>query len=264
MKPTQIFNEIEFYETQKGYYLARDPDTGSLIWMHRYVWMYYNGDIPNGYHVHHIDHNRANNDINNLELIEYHLHMSKHNSSNEHCEISKAILEKYARPAAIAWHKSKAGSEWHKKHFEALMRQKFDDKTEFICAYCGKPYTTSVLMKNHSKFCSNNCKAAARRQSGVDNISVKCHCCGKEFETNRYSPRKFCSDECKNKSVIGRRKPTLRFDSAKNLIARYRSVSEAARELNVKASTIKNYCTTTTKAPNGEIWKYESNGNDII
>ena len=40
--------------------------------------------------------------------------------------------------------------------------------------------------------------------------------------------------------------------------------SEAARELNVKASTIKNYCTTTTKAPNGEIWKYESNGNDII
>lgn len=264
MKPTQIFDGIEFYETQKGYYLARNPNTGKPIWMHQYVWMYYNGNIPSGYHIHHKDRNRANNDISNLELIESHLHLKKHNSTIEHREKSRLLVKNYMQPAAIAWHKSKAGREWHKKHFEATMRQKFDEKVEFICAYCGKPYLSSVLMRNRSKFCSPNCKAAARRESGVDNITVKCRCCGKEFETNRYLPRQFCSEDCKNKSMVGRRKSALRFDSNGKLIARYRSASEASKELNVSASTIQRYCTGITKSPNGDIWKYESNGNDIV
>ena len=37
--------------------------------LHRAVWEHHNGKIPNGYHVHHKDGDRNNNDISNLELL---------------------------------------------------------------------------------------------------------------------------------------------------------------------------------------------------
>lgn len=48
--------------------------------IHQYIWMVANKcDIPNGYHIHHIDGNKQNNSIYNLELIEAHKHLSEHN-----------------------------------------------------------------------------------------------------------------------------------------------------------------------------------------
>jgi len=37
--------------------------------VHRLVWQYYYGDIPNGKYVHHKDHNKLNNNICNLEVV---------------------------------------------------------------------------------------------------------------------------------------------------------------------------------------------------
>jgi len=36
---------------------------------HRCVWVWFNGDIPDGYEINHIDANRSNNRIENLELV---------------------------------------------------------------------------------------------------------------------------------------------------------------------------------------------------
>lgn len=45
---------------------------------HRFIWEAVNGAIPNGYEIHHKDHNRSNNSISNLELIESSLHKHIH------------------------------------------------------------------------------------------------------------------------------------------------------------------------------------------
>jgi len=37
--------------------------------MHRVIWTYFNGDIPNGIQVNHIDENGTNNALNNLNLM---------------------------------------------------------------------------------------------------------------------------------------------------------------------------------------------------
>lgn len=64
--------------------------------LHQYIWMTANEcDIPEGYDIHHIDGNRQNNSIYNLELIEQHKHRSEHKKgivfSEEHRnKISKA------------------------------------------------------------------------------------------------------------------------------------------------------------------------------
>lgn len=46
------------------------------------------------------------------------------------------------------------------------------------------------------KFCSNNCKSAYRRKSGVDNEERICKICGEIFITNKYSKAKVCSKKC--------------------------------------------------------------------
>jgi hypothetical protein len=64
-RPYQMLDGIKFTLRDHGYYAS---STGDRKLMHRYVWEKYNGPIPDGYDVHHVDHNRANNDINNLEI----------------------------------------------------------------------------------------------------------------------------------------------------------------------------------------------------
>ena len=64
----QEFNGIRFYQTEPTDYF-RHSVNGTTILMHRYVWEFYNCKIPKGYHVHHRDGNKANNDISNLALL---------------------------------------------------------------------------------------------------------------------------------------------------------------------------------------------------
>lgn len=64
-RPYQILDGIKFTLRNNGYYAAT---TGNRVQMHRYVWEKHNEKIPEGYDIHHKDHNRGNNDISNLEL----------------------------------------------------------------------------------------------------------------------------------------------------------------------------------------------------
>lgn len=55
---------------------------GKNVLLHRYVWMKHNGEIPEGYQVHHKDQNRLNYDITNLELIKTGEHQRIHALKN--------------------------------------------------------------------------------------------------------------------------------------------------------------------------------------
>jgi len=50
---------------------------GKHIKEHRYIWEIHNGKIPLGYDIHHIDNNKLNNDIKNLEMIKHGEHSRK-------------------------------------------------------------------------------------------------------------------------------------------------------------------------------------------
>ena len=55
--------------TPKGYLRTRKDHTGKLRMEHNLVWEKANGPIPEGMFIHHIDHNKTNNDIDNLQLV---------------------------------------------------------------------------------------------------------------------------------------------------------------------------------------------------
>lgn len=62
----QYFNGVKYTLRSNGYFGAT---TGKRNLMHRDVWNFYNGVIPDYYDVHHIDHDKSNNKIENLELL---------------------------------------------------------------------------------------------------------------------------------------------------------------------------------------------------
>lgn len=54
--------------------------------LHRLIWEEHNGEIPKGYQIHHIDKNKLNNDLNNLQLVNSSEHTKLHmtGESNPH------------------------------------------------------------------------------------------------------------------------------------------------------------------------------------
>lgn len=191
----QIFNGIEFTADAKGYYRA----VGNFkCLMHRYVWEYYNGKIPKGYEIHHIDFDRSNNDISNLQLLTKSKHRKIHADllTDEQREWKRNNLNTKARPKAIEWHKSKAGSEWHKEHMK-MQRELGTFKHKLICTNCGKTYVGEVNGPN--TFCSNACKSAYRRRSGKNLEERICTVCGNKFMTDKYKKAQTCSRSCANR-----------------------------------------------------------------
>ena len=64
---------------KKGYVLVKPPKGYKHCKLHQYIWMCANqADIPKGYDIHHIDGNKLNNSVYNLELVERHVHRSEH------------------------------------------------------------------------------------------------------------------------------------------------------------------------------------------
>lgn len=192
----QEFNGVKFYKKREGYYKADFVKFGKTVYMHRYVWEYSNGEIPDGHHVHHIDGDKANNALSNLELISSSDHSKLHNKEREEKTPMwwKDGLEK-ARKAAVHWHKSEAGLAFHKELGKNSWLNR--ESVEWSCLNCNKPFTALVgAVKNGKGYCRNYCKTAYRNKSGVDNEKRQCVSCNTEFECNKYVKKKTCSKSC--------------------------------------------------------------------
>jgi hypothetical protein len=188
-------------DKRTGYYLSSAVIEGykRRVRLHVYIWEKLNGKIPKGYHVHHIDGNTQNNEPENLVLLSVSEHRKVHAETMPESrkeKIRENLLEK-AVPASKEWHKSKEGHEWHVKHGIETMEAR--EQRTYICSYCGKEFsTTHIYGEKENTFCSNNCKSAFRRKSGVDDIEKTCECCGGIYKGNKYQKSRYCPD-CRRK-----------------------------------------------------------------
>ena len=228
-----VFDGLVFIRDDKtGYYLNSKTHKR----LHRYVWEKHNGKIPEGYDIHHIDGNKSNNDISNLQIMTKSEHIKLHwknevfrNSHNElelteeRKEQLRIRMQSIVRPKADIWHGSKCGIEWHKKHYEE-MKDQLHEKKEFVCKNCGKPF-----MSVRYGFCCNACKSAYRRKMGYDNETRNCVYCGKEFTVNKYSKATHCSKKC---TMMDRQKRLIQYNGTT------KSVSNWSRDTGIKADTI--------------------------
>ena len=189
--PYQEFNGKKYYLYEGERYYSKSDKR-----LHRVVWEYYNGKIPKGYHIHHIDGDCTNNNISNLQLIEdrKHLRYEGKKRFRENKEWFKEF-HKSGIEAAKEWHKSKEGYEWHKEHAKKYNFGHFEYEGK-ECEVCKKIY---IAKKKSQKFCSNNCKAKYRRDNKIDHEKRQCILCKKEFECGKYTKQKLCSSSCSAK-----------------------------------------------------------------
>ncbi len=157
--PVQVFNGKEYYRYNGERYFTK-----GIKKLHRVVWEYHNGSIPKGYHIHHIDGVKSNNDISNLELIDGKEHLSLH--AKEMWENNREyMLENFSKKgqeASKEWHRSDEG---RKRKSEISKKAWKDGKyitTTKVCQLCDKEYET--YKPESSKYCHNNCKAKALRK----------------------------------------------------------------------------------------------------
>jgi hypothetical protein len=183
------FGKKFYKDTKTGYWISSQCPK---IRAHRWVWEYHNGKIPKGFHIHHKDENKSNNSIENLQIIHQKHHLSLHSSKKKNRERMKKLADEN-RHLTKEWHASAEGLAWHKYHAEKFKFGKWEPK-KYNCEQCQTEYETSK--RSNMRFCSNNCKSAWRRKSGLDDISRICVCCGKEFLVNKYSKIKKCSKNC--------------------------------------------------------------------
>jgi uncharacterized CHY-type Zn-finger protein len=197
---TVIFNGIKFRRypdserhSDRDYYR---PDgrriRQGMGYLHQEVWKFHNGDIPDGYHVHHRDGNSLNNDITNLECLPEFDHLSMHGKENEHDLEHLAAI----RPLAAAWHGTEEGRKSGK--FAGRRAWSLLQPHAYVCQHCGKVFERKSI--NPVKFCSNACKSAWRRTQHIDDEQRVCVVCGATFTVNRYSKAKTCSGLCSARS----------------------------------------------------------------
>lgn len=65
-KPFIVYDELKYTINKDGYYECTTVDR---LMLHNVVWEKQNGKKPKGYEIHHIDKNKVNNDISNLQLV---------------------------------------------------------------------------------------------------------------------------------------------------------------------------------------------------
>lgn len=122
--------------------------------LHRLVWTYYHGEIPVAHDIHHIDENKSNNAISNLLCLTHEEHRKIHMTKKV-----KTIRRKFAT---------------------------------FICAFCGKEFTT--LKTGSNKFCSVTCRNKAERATRRE--IRQCVVCGKSFDAYKHDKTITCSAKC--------------------------------------------------------------------
>lgn len=76
MQGLQVLDGYNFTLTKGGY--LRGTIKKERVLMHRYVWQKNNGKIPDGFDIHHLDEDKNNNSIKNLECLSKAEHTRKY------------------------------------------------------------------------------------------------------------------------------------------------------------------------------------------
>lgn len=189
----------KFYRDERGYYVASPLSGESTTKLaHRWIWEHEVCPIPDGWVVHHINHDPSDNRIENLIPMPGALHMQYHASIDGHRDLAAENIRKHALPGWERWRRTEAGAKELRERMAATMERMNQAEETATCSHCGKQYQRKAwVWKRGVSFCNPNCQNSFRRKSGKDDVGRVCEVCGKAFRTHKRMGGRSCSKECK-------------------------------------------------------------------
>ena len=176
----QRFADVIYKKSKSGHF---DGSSG----IHRAVWSYVNGEIPQGYEIHHKDDDKANNSIGNLQLVTKSEHLKIHYPQKHKAKQKEFICKKCGEKfIAIS-----NGRNFYCPECRHPTK---------ICLECGKQFKPAV--GNKATFCSLSCALKHRHKDHRE--KKNCPVCGKEFEVRKSHINVYCSPECRKIAVLER------------------------------------------------------------
>lgn len=161
--------------------------------LHRTVWAYYNGDIPDGCEIHHVDENKDNNDIANLQCLTKAEHRRLHKAGKivVVCEVcGRTFLTRDNLPSSICSQKCRD-------------QKRQQQPKPATCEYCGKEFVTNE--RHSARTCSSECAHALARKTRLEGTAKPhrgvreqrtCVICGNSFTVRKDAATKTCSPQC--------------------------------------------------------------------
>ena len=132
--------------------------------LHRNVWVFHNGPVPNGWHIHHLDGDTGNNHIDNLEAIPPGEHSSKHAIERPYrtlvCEMCNGKYQTHSiRPTR--WCSRACGN----RHWDATQKV----EVTRVCVICTQDFKS--LKDSIARTCGSKCSRvlAAKTRLTADN-----------------------------------------------------------------------------------------------
>ena len=135
------FDGIRYTRQKNGRYIG---SYGKIL--HREIWKRFNGEIPKGYVVHHIDGDPSNNKIENLQIMTQSEHIMLHQKiKKDICKFCGKPFERHNLSGNCKFCSKKCHSDWDHKNNREIR----------ICVECGKKFETYKYGK--TKCCSKEC-----------------------------------------------------------------------------------------------------------
>ena len=176
--------------------------------LHRAIWTYHNGPIPEGHVVHHSNGNTRDNRLSNLELLTPLQHVAHHDSLNS-WKWSKRNREHLAKQRAKGylerWRKTALARAFFKAKGQEL-RANTVKPTEKRCQNCG-----AVFIANRTsgvRFCASvQCKRSGRPEKygakpvKPTDILLACSVCDAQFYArSRPDALRYCGEACRGRA----------------------------------------------------------------
>ncbi len=196
-----VHKDEVFWVLPKGKYYCsgrRNKNSKNERLLHRRIWSEYYGEIPIDHHIHHVNNNWRDNNIENLHCIpridHQRMHMFERFQSEEFKSKNKEQLE-IAQEKAKKWHASSSGKEWHSKNAREQHRKR--KIKEYTCVICNIKFLSKNIFPPDT--CSISCCIKNRNDKSKVKYESLCKECGTSFKHGNLIGKlkyKGCSRKC--------------------------------------------------------------------
>ena len=156
---TQVFDGRKYYLHKNQRYF-KCSIAKKNTYLHRMVWTYHNGNIPNGLVIDHIDRNKSNNQIENLRLVDW--KTNRDNIDDKYKEIYRQNMIRFNSQDSGKWWQTTSSRARRSKALSDSWRDR--PKVEKTCVLCSRVF---YAKHNSAKYCSKECRQINYFKNGI-------------------------------------------------------------------------------------------------